>query len=101
MANVKSMMTFKSFLAESMKDPEFRKEYDALEPEFALISLMIEKRIKEGLTQDKLAKKIGTKQSAISRFESGNYNPTIGFLYKVADALDADIKVTVTPRSKR
>jgi len=39
---------------------------------------------------------MGTKQSAISRFESGSYNTTIGFLYKVADALDTKLTISVS-----
>lgn len=64
--------------------------------EFAVIELLIQKRVKRGFTQADLAKKIGTKQSAISRFESGSYNPTLTFLGKVADALDAQLRITVS-----
>lgn len=90
------MKSFKEVKAEMLKDPLVKKYYDELGPEYAIISLMIEHRIKHGLTQASLAKKIGTKQSAISRFESGTYNPTISFLYKIANALDAKVKITVT-----
>lgn len=76
--------------------PDVKKTYDALGPEYALIERMVEKRLKEGLTQAKLAKKIGTKQSAVSRFESGIGNPTVAFLYKMADALDVKLKITVS-----
>lgn len=91
--------SFKEFLNEQLKDPEFKKHYDELEPEFALISLMIEKRIKEGLTQKEIAEKMGTKQSAISRFESGKGNPTLQFMQKLADALGAKMKVTITKKN--
>jgi len=57
---------------------------------------MIQKRIDKELTQKALAKKIKTKQSVISRFESGKSNPTIGFMQKVAKGLDAKIKITVS-----
>ena len=90
------MKSFTSFKKEALRDPVVKKYYDELGPEFAIISLLIEHRLKNGLTQADLAKKIGTKQSAISRFESGIYNPTITFLYKIADALDAKVKITVS-----
>jgi ribosome-binding protein aMBF1 (putative translation factor) len=96
MAKLKSMTTFKTLKARAMKDPGFRKEYAALEPEFALIRLIIEKRLKEGLSQAELAKKIGTKQSAISRFESGSYNPTLVFLNKLAEGLNVKLKITLS-----
>ncbi len=91
--------SFKEFLNEQLKDPAFKKHYDDLEPEFALISLMIEKRIKEGLTQKEIAEKMGTKQSAISRFESGKGNPTLQFMQKLADALGAKMKVTIAKKN--
>ncbi|OGY88834.1 MAG: transcriptional regulator [Candidatus Komeilibacteria bacterium RIFCSPHIGHO2_01_FULL_52_14] len=78
------------------KDPEVKKAYDDLEFEFALREKIIEKRINEGLTQAKLAKRIGTKQSAISRFESGTSNPTLAFLRKLAAGLDVKIKISVS-----
>ena len=90
------MKSFKDVKAEMLKDPIVKQHYDELGPEYAIISLMIEYRIKHGLTQASLAKKIGTKQSAISRFESGTYNPTISFLYKIANALDAKVHFTIT-----
>lgn len=77
------------------KRPEVKRLYDSMEAEYALIRCMIEKRAKHEMTQAELAKKMGTKQSAISRFEAGGTNPTIGFLYKLADALGVTLKITV------
>ncbi|MFH0873533.1 MAG: helix-turn-helix transcriptional regulator [Candidatus Komeilibacteria bacterium] len=78
-----------------MKDPKFRRAYEELEPEYALLKKMIQLRIAKGLTQKQLAKKLGTKQSAISRLENGNLNPTLKSFYKLARALDAKVKITV------
>lgn len=88
--------SYKNFKRELLKDPEYKKAYDELEPEFALIRLMIEKRIKEGLTQKQLAKKMKIKQPLISRFESGTYNPSLKFLYRVAKGLDAKLKISIS-----
>ncbi|MEK7183665.1 MAG: helix-turn-helix domain-containing protein [Patescibacteria group bacterium] len=93
---MKKMTSFTDFKARLLKDPEVRKHYDALEPEFAIIKLLIEKRLKEGLSQAQLATKLGTKQSAISRFESGTYNPTLLFLNKLAEGLNVKLKITVS-----
>lgn len=79
-----------------MKKPGFKKAYDDLELEFAIIEALIRARSKRGMTQEKLAKKIGTKQSAIARFEAGRANPTLAFVQKLSDALD--LKITATPR---
>lgn len=78
-----------------LKDPEIRKAYDDLGPEFELISMLIKKRLKKGLTQAALARKLGTKQSAIARLESGASNPTVASLRKVAHALDAKFRVSI------
>jgi len=92
---IKGMTTFDSFLRAQMKNPKFKKEYLALGPEFDLIESVIRKRIKSGLTQKQLAKKLGTKQSAISRFEGGEGNPTLSFMNNVAVALGATLKIIV------
>lgn len=77
-----------------LKDTEIRKAYQDLAPEFAIAKAVIEKRLQEGLTQSELAKKVGTKQSAISRLESGHYNPSIHFLEKVAKALKLHLMIS-------
>ena len=83
-------------LAEELKNPVFKKAYDDLDLEFAIIGALVEARAKRGMTQEKLAKKIGTKQSAIARFESGRSNPTFSFVQKLSDALG--LQITATPR---
>lgn len=77
------------------KDPELKKAYDALELEFSIIEQVIRKRLENGLTQGQLAKKIGTKQSAISRLEGGESNPSIAFLEKVAKALGGKLQISI------
>jgi ribosome-binding protein aMBF1 (putative translation factor) len=92
---IKGMTTFDSLHRKWMKKPAFKKAYLDSQPEFDLVVKMMEKRIKEGLTQKQLAKKLGTKQSAISRFESGNSNPTVSFLSNLAHALGAELQISV------
>ena len=92
----KYMINYKQFKKQVLKDEEICRAYNELKPEFDLIQIIIKKRIGQGLTQKELARKMGTKQSSISRFESGNYNPTIDFLKKIATALDVQLKITVS-----
>ena len=87
------MLSFKEVHARHMKDPEFRREFEAIQPELALIELLMDARLNKGVTQAELAKKMGTKQSAISRFESGRINPRLDFMIKLASALGARIKI--------
>ena len=81
------MTDWKVLKKELLKDSKVKAEYDKLQPKFAAVSALIEARIKNGLTQEVLARKIKTKQSAIARIESGRANPSIGFLQKLAEAL--------------
>jgi len=90
------MKSYKSLKSELLKDKQINKSYKALEPEYLIIQELIEKRLEKNISQSDLAKKIGTKQSAISRFESGSYNPSLEFLYKVADALNVKLRITVS-----
>jgi transcriptional regulator with XRE-family HTH domain len=76
----------------------FKREYDALEPEYRLLKVIIERRTEMGVTQAALAARIGTTQSVIARLENGRANPSIAFLKRVADALDADLDITIRPR---
>ena len=86
-------MTFDQYLKKQLKDPEFKKEWDALEPQRKLKRRVIELRMKKEMTQKQLAKKLDTKQSAISRLEKGMINPTIDFLNKLASAFGKKLVV--------
>lgn len=80
---------------EALKDPKVKEAYDSLELEFSIIRQIIDKRLKRGISQKELAKKIGTGQSAISRLESGRYNPTLSFLSKVSEALGSKLEIKI------
>lgn len=87
------MKSYKTLKKELLKNKTTKKAYDKLEPEFKLVQIIIEKRMNQGLTQKELAKKIGTKQSAISRLEGGTYNPTVSFLKNLAEALGTELHI--------
>ncbi|OGK23632.1 transcriptional regulator [Candidatus Roizmanbacteria bacterium RIFCSPLOWO2_01_FULL_37_13] len=86
-------LDFEVWYRKALKDPKFKAEYDKLQPEFALIEAVLEARMKKGITQEILAKKIGTKQSVISRLEAGKANPTVSFLKKLAAALSTKLEI--------
>lgn len=75
------------------EDPELYKEYKALEPEYEIIRQVISAREEKNLTQKQLADKIGITQSNISRLESGNYNPSLEFLQKIASGLGKELHI--------
>jgi predicted transcriptional regulator len=76
-----------------MKDPAFRKEYDALEPEFAVARQLIEARTRAGLTQQELADRMGTTQPVIARLESGRQKPTTKTLERFAKATGSKVEI--------
>ena len=92
------MPSYQQLKTKLLKNKEINQAYNNLGPEFALIELIIKRRIEQGLTQKELARKIDTKQSAVSRLESGSYNPSLAFLQKVAEALDARLKISLSAR---
>lgn len=89
------MKDWKTLKKELLRDSLVAKEYKKLEPKYLLISQLIEARIKKGLTQKELAQKIGTKQSAVARLESGNANPSITFLEKITSALSSKLIIQI------
>lgn len=77
----------------ALKNTKIKAEYDKIQPEFSLIQAMVDARVKKRVTQKELARKIGTKQSVISRLETGRGNPTVAFLKKLAAALNARLEI--------
>ena len=88
--------TYKQLKKELLKDKKIQDVYEKLGLEFAVIEMIIKRRIEKGLSQKELARKIGTKQSAISRLESGTYNPSLSFLQKVSEALNAKLNISLS-----
>ena len=78
-----------------LNNKEVQNELKMNETEYRIIEEVIIARKERNLTQKDLAELIGTKQSNISRLESGNYNPTIDFLNKIAVAVGKELKVSI------
>ena len=89
------MKNWEELESELLSDSEFKKEYDALEPYYQLASQLIKARAKKGLSQKQLAEKIGTKQSAIARLESGSANPSVSFLERMASATGSELIIQI------
>jgi ribosome-binding protein aMBF1 (putative translation factor) len=79
------------------KDPEFMKEYDALEEEFARANMVIGARAHADLSQAELAERMGTSQSAIARLESGRFKPSTRTLEKLAAATGMRLRIVLEP----
>ncbi len=94
----KRSVKYEDFKKGLLQDAEVREEYEALEPQFNLLRQIIARRNELKLSQMQLAKLVGTKQSAISRLESGYANATVKTLHAVAKALDADLEISLKVR---
>ena len=79
---------------EWFKSPSFRKAYDALEEEFALARALIEARIKAGMSQQEVAKRMQTTQPFIARMESGKQMPSSATLLKFAKATGLKLRIS-------
>ena len=95
------LQTHEDVLKYFLKDPEIKKAYDALEPEYQVKRALIELRIRLNETQKKLADKLDTKQAYISRVERGGVSPTVNYIAKMADALNADAEIVFRPRGSK
>ncbi len=89
----KSSISMENLRERLFQDEEFKKEYEKLGPRYELVSLIIKTRLEQNLTQEELARRIGTKKSNISRLESGKYNPSLDFIIKVAEAFGKKVKL--------
>ena len=79
---------------ELLADKATKKEFDRLAPRYRVISELITARIKHKMTQADIAEKVGTKQSSIARLESGNINPSLEFLQKVAQVMGLSVHLS-------
>ncbi len=83
----------KDTLNELMKDPEFRKEWESMEPEFQIIKAMIDARNEKGITQKELSSITGITQGDISKLENGTANPSIRTLQRIAEGLGKNLVI--------
>lgn len=91
------MLTLGDAIAKEMEDPEFRAEWEALEPEFQIVRAIIEGREVNDLTQKQLAEVTGINQADISRLENGTANPSLRTLKRLAAGMGMKLKLEFVP----
>jgi transcriptional regulator with XRE-family HTH domain len=91
------MSDFSKYLNEQLKDPEFKAEWDALEPEYQIIRAMIEARKAKNITQKQLSEITGIAQADISKLENGNANPSLRTIQRLAAGMGMTIKLEFVP----
>ena len=85
---------------ELMQDPEFKKEYESLQPEMDITRAILDARIRAGMTQMQLSQKTGISQADISRLEKGTRNPSLALLKRLAEAMDSTLKIEFVPKTR-
>ena len=88
-----AMIDFDTFLEKKLKNPDFKREYDALDKEFELIDELLKARSEAKMTQAQVAKAMGVKQSAVARIESENLDMKYSTLVNYLNAVGKRIAI--------
>ena len=94
------MITFNDMLNEQMQNEEFRKEYEAIQPEMDVIRAIVEARISQNLTQKELSERSGINQADTSKIENGTRNPSLNLLKRLADGMGMSLKIEFIPKQQ-
>ena len=95
------MSELRDYINEQFKDPEFKKEWNNLEPEMEVVRAMIKARTAQNLTQKDLAEKTGINQANRSKLENGNMNPSLKLLKRLADGLGMNLRIEFVPKNSK
>jgi len=93
------MTNYDDLRAELLRAPEIRAEYDALEPIYAIKRQLLTMRLENNMTQEELAERLGMKQSALARLESGKSIPSLKTIQRIAQGLGKKLVLTFEPIS--
>ena len=91
------MKTLNEMLSEEMKNDEFRKEYEAIQPELDVIRAMVDARNSINMTQKELSERTGISQAGISKIENGT-NPSLNLLKRLAEGMGMTLKIEFVPQ---
>lgn len=92
------MKTINDMLEKQLKDEEFRKEYETIQPEIDIIKALVDARNSLNLTQKELAERTGINQADISKIENGTRNPSLNLLKRLADGMGMVLKIEFIPK---
>lgn len=90
-------MDFQTHKQKLMKNPALKKAYEESELEYQIARALIKARLERGLTQKELAEKLNTRQSVVSRVENAKTVPSLSFLKRLAEVLNASLQVQFKP----
>ena len=96
---ISELKTAEEVLVEDLRDPEFHQEWVRTAPARAVAGQVAAYRAEHNLTQSELARRLGMKQSAISRLENGEHIPTLETLARLSRGLGVEFHIDITPKS--
>lgn len=85
-------MKYSDYLRDLQVNKDYREATQELEINFSFARAVVRGRIKRGWSQTRLAKEVGTRQANISRIESGQGNPTLNLIKRLAKVLDLKVR---------
>ena len=92
------MRTFHDMLSKQLQDEEFKKEYDAIQPEMDVIRAIVDARTSQNMTQKELAERTGINQADISKLENGTRNHSVNLLKRLAYGMGMSLKIEFVPK---
>jgi len=95
----RKMRTFDDMLNEQLKDINFKKEYEDIQPEMDVIRAIVDARTAKNLTQKELSKITGINQADISKLENGTRNPTLSLLKRLAEGMGMELRIQFIPKN--
>ena len=93
------MRTFDDILNEQLKDINFKKEYEDIQPEMDVIRAIVDAGTAQNLTQKELSKRTGINQADISKLENGTRNPTVSLLKRLAEGMGMELRIQFIPKN--
>lgn len=94
------MGNFDALLEKRLEDPDFKKEWDEIQPELDVIRAIVDARTSQHLTQKELAARTGINQADISKLENGTRNPSLNLLKRLAAGMNMELKIEFVPLRK-
>jgi len=94
------LISHEDVLAEHLRDPEFREEWERTAVARWLAVEVAHFRAEHDLSQRQLAERLGVHQSDVARMETGEHTPTLDRLIRVAKGLDIELMIDICPQRK-
>lgn len=88
-------LTLEEHLKEELRDPKFRKVWEASEADYQIARQMIKARLEKKISQRELAKRAKTTQARICELEGQNANPSLATLKRISSALGIKFQLSI------